>query len=499
MALRDRINNYIRGVKGVTTYPRHILATAEQEKYNIPSLSLPQRQAELYQRLSWVAIAVGHVANEAAGTPLEVLQDMGDDTEGIVNHEFEQLLKRPNPTQSRFELLEHTFLWRLLTGNAYWWMNKANENAAPTEIWTIPSYKIEPVPDGNMYIKGYLYDPGNGKKILLEPWEVVQFKRFNPFNPYVGMSAIEALATVAIGDMKMQEWNTNFFGKDNAKMPGILSFADPITDSDWQKLQDDLKAQQGGTKRNLMMLRNAGAGGVNWVATAMSQKDMEFLSARRFTQYEIYDMLAPGLAQWLAPDTTNANAASGRDALMELAIWPLHQSTAETISNKIMPLYGENLIAEFEDVRPKDRAMVLQEQQAFSQVHVLDEIRAEFYKAKPIGDERGGLLLAELTGNSFQKDVGNLPGKDIIDEEAENRDANKAKEREQFRKFASKRIEQGKAEKIGAFTFDYLSGEEQAAIKAEFAQPTDDFTTLIDALGEAIKALREVPDDDSNI
>ena len=480
MGIKDTIANWL-GIKAVETYPQWTLATAEQERFNIPPLTLPQKQAELYQRLSWVAIAVGHVANEAAGVPLNVLNEIQEQTEDVVGHDFEKLLKRPNPTMSRFEFLNAHFLWRQLTGNSYWWLNRADEMSEPSEMWIIPSYKIEPVPDGNMYIKGYLYDPGNGNKIPLEPWEIVQFKRFNPFNPYVGMSPIEALATVAIGDMKMQEWNTNFFGKENAKLPGILSFADPIPDAEWERLKKDLTEQQGGTKRNLMMMRNVGQGGVAWVATAMSQAEMQFLDGREFTQMEIYDMFAPGLTQWLSTDTTNANAAAGRDAFMELAVWPLHTATAETITNSVLPAYGEDLIAEFEDVRPQDRKLALQEQEAFATVHTIDEVRAEYYQTDALGDERGDLLKSEIT----RVGTGGFPGTDIIEKEPID---NKAIERKQFKSFAEKRVRQGKPDKIQAFEFRHLDYAEGEALKASYKP--DDFAPLVVALDAAVSALR---------
>ena len=477
-------------------YPGWALATAEAQKFNIPRMELPEAQAELYMRLSWVAIAVGNVARVAASVPLEVMQEVGEDEEEIINHPFELLLKRPNPRRSRFEFLEASFLWRQLTGNAYWWLNKANESAAPSEMWILPSHRMEPVPDGNMYLKGYLYDPGDGQKIPLEPWEVVHFRTFNPFNPFVGLSPIEALATVAVGDLKMQEFNTTFYGEDNAKIPGVLSFADPINDSDWIRLLEDIKEQ--GKKRNMLTLRNTGAGGVNWVAMALSQKDMEYLNARRFNQQEIYDLFAPGLNQWLSPDTNNANSKSGRDAFFELSIFPLHTAIAETTTNNIMPLYGENQTAQFEDVRPKDRELVLKEQAAFGRVHTIDEIRNEFYNAKGIGDERGALLPAEIKvatggGGDVPAQLAEFAGKppapepnpqDQVDE------TSKRKERDRFRRFAGKRIGEGKPEKIAAFEFEHLDATEQETIKAEFVPQDDGYNVLVNRLGEVIDVLR---------
>lgn len=226
----DIVQHY-QAKKAVNNLPRWLGATAKNEKYNIPQLQLPKAQAELYQRLSWVTIATSHVANAVAGTSLGVYKKQGEEEKEEINHPFEQLLQRPNPRRSRYEFLQALALWYELTGNAYIWLNAPNENAEPQEIFIIPSHRIEPVPDENMWIRGYMYNPGNGQKIPLEPWEIAHFKRFNPFSPYVGMSAVESFAVTAEGDMKMQKWNTNFFGKNNAKMPGVLTFADAMADT----------------------------------------------------------------------------------------------------------------------------------------------------------------------------------------------------------------------------------------------------------------------------
>ncbi len=49
------------------------------------------------------------------------------------------------------------------------------------------------VNDGKAHVKGYTYDPGNGTKIPLEPWEICHFKTFNPHSRFVGLSELAAL------------------------------------------------------------------------------------------------------------------------------------------------------------------------------------------------------------------------------------------------------------------------------------------------------------------
>ena len=85
-----------------------LLATAGAEKYSMPTGELWRNQAELYQRLSWVQIAVSTVSQSVAGVPFSVKTLVDEEEQEITNHPFELLLNKPNPLMSRFEFLEAT-------------------------------------------------------------------------------------------------------------------------------------------------------------------------------------------------------------------------------------------------------------------------------------------------------------------------------------------------------------------------------------------------------
>lgn len=376
------------------TNAAHLLAYADVEKFSLPDPSLYRNQADLYRRLSWVAIAIDIVARTCASQALSVVRDLGEETEEQDNHPFERLLKKPNPLTSRREFLESTIAYYKLTGNAYWWLNRTSENVPPSELWLIPSYMIQPQPDGKLYLKGYLYDPGDGQQIALETWEITHFKTFNPMSQFVGLGAIEQIAMISAGDLEMQRWNVNLFGENNARLPGILAFSDPIPDPQWTQLQKE--ARDKANKREHMMLRGAGKGGVQWLQAAMSQREMEFLKGREFTRDEIFSHLAPGLASMLAVNATEANSKTGKATLAEYAIWPILTAVAETISNDVLPAYGDDLLAEFEDPRVTDRVLDLQEEASYSRVHTINEIRKEKYNDDPLPDPRGELLPAQV-------------------------------------------------------------------------------------------------------
>jgi phage portal protein BeeE len=380
-------------------YSPWLLQTADAEKYNMPDPSIYGNQADLYRTLSWITSAVGITADTVSIVPLSVMSAVGEDEpEAINNHPFELLLRHPNDEDSRSEFIYGSSAFWDLNGNCYWWLNKANEKATPDEMWIIPPHMIRAIPDGRMYLKGYLYYPGNGAEIFLQPWEICHFRRFNPFSRFTGLSAIESIALVAQGDLGMQNWNTTLFKENNARLPGIITFANMIEKGEWDKIKADTR--EAAKNRSLMMLRGVGQGDVKWLQNAVSQKDMEFLAGRAFNKSEIYGVLAPGLEAMTDPSATEANANAGERTFMAKKIWPMLVRMAEKIGNSILPAYGKNLIAEFEDVRISDRQLELQEMTEYAKSHTVKELRTKYYQDKPLGDERDDLFVTQVNAQT---------------------------------------------------------------------------------------------------
>lgn len=386
--------------------PRWLAETADGERFNLPDPSVYGNQADLYRKLSYVLMAVDNTAKASAVTKFSVMRNVaGKEPKDIPNHPFEMLLNHPNPLDSRYEFLYGSSAHYDLTGNCYWWLNRPAPDSAPDEMWVLPTHMIQPIPDEQMYIRGYYYYPGNGVELILEPHEVIHFRRFNPFSRFVGLSAVEAIAMTAAGVLGMQSWNTKLFAENNARLPGILTFEQMIEDGVWNKIKDDTR--EASKKRELMMLRGVGQGGVNWLQNAVSQKEMEFLEGIRASGKEIMDTLAPGLYTWLSGESTYSNAGANRAAFNELTLYPRHVMMAEKITNEILPTYAKAspsperaLMGQFEDVRFVDRELKLREEERFAATHTIAEIRQEFYGDEPLGDDRDKLLPSQVNAQS---------------------------------------------------------------------------------------------------
>lgn len=413
------------------------LQTADAESYTLPDPSVYENQADLYRVLSWVLLAIDITASSAALTPFSVARIIaGKEPKDIPNHEFELLLNHPNELDSRFEFLYATIAFYRLTGNAYWWLNSKDKDTPPDEMWFIPSSMIIPVPDKYMYLRGYMYYPGTGAEIFLEPHQIVHFKRFNPLSRFVGLSAVESIALVAGGDLGMQQYNTTLFANNNGRLPSVMTFEQMIADPTWEKIKSDTR--DAAKNREMLMLRGVGQGGVNWLQNAVTQREMEFIEGRKFNKEEIMTTLAPGSYTMLSENATQANSVVGRASFNELTVYPMHVMMNEKITNSILPRYGgRQLVGCFEDVRVTDKDMKLREQEAFERSHTMKEVREEIYGDDPLGDERDDLLVSQVGASSGGitepapvEPVNNVTPDNVMeetpDEEPQDNEANKA-------------------------------------------------------------------------
>lgn len=383
-------------------FERWQLETADAESYTIPDPSVYGNQADLYRTLSWVLLAVDITAASSALTHFSVARIIsGKEPKDIPNHELELLIQNPNELDSRYEFLYATTAFYKLTGNAYWWVNAPDKNSPPEELWFIPSSMIIPVPDKQMYLRGYMYYPGNGLEIFLEPHEIVHFKRFNPMSRFVGLSAVESIALVAAGDLGMQKYNTTLFANNNGRLPSVMTFEQMIADPTWGKIKEDTR--EASRNREMLMLRGVGQGGVQWLQNAVSQREMEFIEGRKLNKEEIMTTIAPGSFTMLSENATQANSVVGRASFNELTVYPMLTMMGEKISTALLPRYpGRPLVGRFDDIRVTDIDTKLREQEAFERTHTVKEVREEMYGDDPLGDERDDLLPSQVTQTSGQ-------------------------------------------------------------------------------------------------
>lgn len=362
----------------LTTQPPHIEAVAVHNNHIFHEREAMAEAAEIYRQSSWVYVAVSRIAEAAALVPLRVFRLEGEKRVEVERHPLELLLNNPNPMMSRFELFEATLAYLELTGNAYWFL-AGDSMGRPAQIWPLRPERLSIVPHPTNYVAGYIYEI-DGQRIPLEPIEVIHFKRWHPANDYYGLSAIEAARLTIDTDRAMARWNKNTFGQDNAVPAGIVNIKDFVSEADYERIKREWRSSYGGGQRKTAFLRG---GTVEWQEIGLSHTELDFLKGRLAQRDEILNIfgLPVGL---VSENATEANAKVAERLFIERTLWPKLVRLAQRISQELLPFYAGDYIAEFEDIRPTDMTVRLEEIRTAQSILSINEIRERYYQLPPV-------------------------------------------------------------------------------------------------------------------
>jgi HK97 family phage portal protein len=358
------------GVAADPTLDRVVRAVGQNSLNHYPNLGAFNEQSRIYSESNYVATAINQIMKAAARVVLNVMIPSGKKRIKSPDHAFEQLLRRPNARQSRYELIASTFGYLMLNGNTYWYA-APDSKGQPAEIIMLRPDRMRIVPgmDTSAPIAGYVYTI-NGMDIPLDAESVVHWQLFNPGDDYYGLSPLQPLAYSIQTEIGMIKWNRNFFNESRATPAGILSVPSEMNKTDYERLVDDFRRSYGGTSRATAIVRGA----VSFSTAGLSHVDMDFLAGRKMTREEVF--LAYGVPPgMLDANATEANANAGREYFDDVTMWPLITAFCEKLTAFFGPLYGDNVTIEPEDFRRRDSASERADLIARASYMTINEVR----------------------------------------------------------------------------------------------------------------------------
>lgn len=378
----------------------------------------------IYQQSSWVHVAVSRITEAGALVPLKVLRLDGEERLEVERHPLELLLENPNPAMSRYELFESTLGYLELTGNAFWFL-AGDSTGHPAQIWVLRPDRMTIVPHPTDYVAGYLYEV-DGKQIPMDAVEVVHFKRWHPSNDYYGLSPIEAARMAIDSDRAMAKWNNNTFGNDNGVPAGIVNINEFVSDDDYERLKREWRNSYGGAQRKTAFLRG---GDISWQNIGLSHTDLDFLNGRIAHRDEILNIFGIPVGL-VSENATEANATVAERQFIERTLYPKLVRLAQKITQELLPFYGTDYVAQFEDIRPTDVQTRLDEIRTAQAVLSINEIRKQYYNLEEViwGEIPVSLLQAPETeiepaikeeSESEEAESEEIPVKSVLDELAQ--------------------------------------------------------------------------------
>lgn len=419
---------------------------------------------------AWAMSDIRLIGNEFSRAPFNVVEETGEGESEIEAHPFEVVLQRPNKFMGRSFLWQATNWWLQLRGEAYW-MLVPDMTGEMVEIWPLPASRVRPIPDPQRYIVQYGYTPRRGgREQLLDAEYVCFFKFFNPFDFHRGLSPLSAANSALTTDFRAARWNEETFEND-VTLRTVISVDKDINPVDFERIKADLVDEL--VSKRLRYLITAGSD-IDVEQLGLSQKDLEYITGREFSRDEIDRVFGVPPAYWAAATTTKASAEAAKAVLIESTVYPLHVLCAEFITTQIIiPRYGENLRGKFEDIRPRDRALVVQERKVNWQVTLVNEAREEQGKPPlPEDDPRGNLLVPEVRPSFGGGGLFGSEDKDSQDQDTGGKEAKADLRR--WEKIARRLARDGKDPASYDFESDYIDPLVSAGIKTALIGATTD-------------------------
>lgn len=331
----------------------------------------------LYAQSAAVNAAVTAYANRVASTPLNLKRlRRGGEYEDLTTHPALDVLENPNPFMTKFRFVEYTVGDLLLSGNAYWFL-AGPDGGAPAEVWRLNPRFTRIVRSTTEYISGYVTEI-DGILIPLSAGEVIHFRLSN-FLDEDGLYGLSKLATAALAahtGLAMQKWNRSIFAHDYAVPAGIVSVAETLSDPQFDRVKTEWRESYGGPGRKTAIIRG---GQVSWESVGLTQTEVDFLNGAKWTDEQVYRVF--GTYHLLPAAIADDRKVNERQFLEEHA-WPLCVYLAEVLSDQYFSFWGRPagrpgyLKAEYEDIRPRERALDLEEKRAKEAKSTVNEARA---------------------------------------------------------------------------------------------------------------------------
>jgi HK97 family phage portal protein len=275
--------------------------------------------------------------------------DQGSDqrTE-VVKHQALTVLQQPAsikagnallPVWTRFSLFEVSQLYLELTGEAYWVIDYAPGTKIPAGLWPVRPDRMDPVPDPDTYLKGWVYTSPDGReKVPLQLDEVIQVKYPNPLDPYRGLGPAQAVLVDIEASRYSAEWNRNFF-LNSATPGGVIQVDHPMDDDEWNDLTNRWReAHRGISRAHRVAILEAGQ---VWVPNAHTMRDMDFGNLRNVSRDLIRE--AWGIHKIMlgnSDDVNRANAQTGEEVFANWSIAPRLDRWKDALNYQFLPLFG---------------------------------------------------------------------------------------------------------------------------------------------------------------
>jgi HK97 family phage portal protein len=253
-------------------------------------------------------------------------------------HPLAQLLARPNPFQSRTEIIETIAYHLNLTGNGLLYLNIVD--GKPQEMTVINPQHIRVVADPYNFIQSYQYNNGNPTDYL-SPDIVCHVRFVDPECPWWGLSPLLAAARTVDTDVAALEWNRE--AMNNRATPDmVISPENDLTEKQHEEFLESMRVSMQGAGNARRPIVLSGKARIDTVS--FSPTEMDFMNSRTFNREAICGVFrtpAPLVIFDQGGGSMNNNLSPVYRFFWENTAMPVMDRIVESLNQTLIPYYGD--------------------------------------------------------------------------------------------------------------------------------------------------------------
>ena len=288
--------------------------------------------------------------------------------EPILTHPLMDTMLRANPHMTGAQLWQATELFMALRGECFWILAKEgagrlqSRGEFPEEIYPIsPDLMEAEVENGRLVAWRYKQGGVRSDKIpapvigdqngdiMLLPWEVIHYRYINPDDSLRGFSPLIPCASSIASDMTAKTHNMSVM-KNGANPGGILidkNAVEPWSADEEKEFLERWQQRHGGAgnRGELAIL----TGGLEYIPTGMSPRDMEYLDSMRYNREEVFATMRVPKTVVGITDTVNYATQLGQDAnLWDKCLLPEVRYFEDVIDGTLLYREPDSVFAAFD-------------------------------------------------------------------------------------------------------------------------------------------------------
>ncbi|MGQ4349696.1 phage portal protein [Streptomyces sp. SAS_275] len=279
-----------------------------------------------------------------------------EDRTPVVSHAALDLWNKPNRFYTQSEFVEAGAQHKQLTGEQWWVIGRVEGVKIPLEMWPVRPDRIQPVPDPDEFLLGYMYTGPDGQQVALGIDDVIFIRTPHPTDPYRGIGPVQALLTDLDAVRYSAEWNRNFF-LNSAEPGGIIEVPGGLSEPDFNELRERWSEQHKGVANahRVAILEHG-----KWVDRKFSQRDMQFVELRDVGREIIREAFGfPKSMTGASEDVNRANAEAGEVMFARWLCVPDLEAVKDALNHRLLPMFGhtaEGLEFDYVNPVPEDAA-----------------------------------------------------------------------------------------------------------------------------------------------